>query len=49
MNSAECSGKELKSKEKENDEMDKKAKPIKLSKKAYERYTERLKEKSMRI
>ena len=49
MNSAECSGKELKSKEKENDEMDKKAKPIKLSKKAYERYTERLKERSMRI
>jgi hypothetical protein len=49
MNSAECSGEELKSKTNEIIDTNNKAKPITLSKGAYERYTERLREKTMII
>ena len=47
-NSAECSAKELKSKEKNQLDLFNQIIPFKLSKKAYEKYTERLKEKTMR-
>ena len=49
MNSAECIEKELKSKENDQSNSSKEVKPIKLSQKAYEKYTERLKERTMRI
>ena len=47
LNSAECSGNELK--ESNNSEFPNSVKPIKLSKKAYEKYTEKLKENTMRL
>ena len=49
MNSAQCSEKELQYKENLQSNLSKPVKPIKLSKKAYEKYTERLKERTMRI
>lgn len=49
MNSAECSANELKSNDNKNIDLSKSVKPIVLSKKAYEKYTERLKERTMRM
>ena len=49
MNSAECSGEELKSKHSEKIDNQNEIKPIALSKGAYEKYKERLKERTLRM